>query len=153
MLEYIFTSRRYSTMRSSKEMLRNLGIAAALTGALGTAACSSSSSPESTSTPPSATASAKANCLTLDSLHLIGGSKSGGENAANTGECAAVSDPATLKVVGEIAAGQSFIIDCEATKPTSFKVETDGGVTGYTNLDGAALQQFNSGAFAAIPAC
>ncbi|HSW74382.1 MAG TPA: hypothetical protein VLG16_00785 [Candidatus Saccharimonadales bacterium] len=145
-------------MRSSKEILRNFGMAATLTCALGASACSNGHNHESKSTSPITSAMASPNCLTLDSFNLVGASKSDGEKAVNKGDCAAMYDVTSLKKVGEIASGAAFIIDCEAVEPMRFKTEVRleveaGGLKGYTALDGAALKQFNANEFTSIPNC
>lgn len=95
-------------------------------------------------------------CLSLTSLSLVGPSKSGGENAKNTGACADIYDPQTRKDIGAIAADGAFIIHCRDHKPEALMVEVETPeqhVTGYTNLDHSALRQAEQGQFAAIPDC
>ncbi len=143
-------------MRSSKELVTGLTLFGVVAAGLSTAACGTGTETgeqHSTAATHVATATVP-KCLALDSVNLISANKSGGENAKNTGDCAAVYDQATSRTIGEIASGEAFVIDCASTKPTAFKVETPEGITGFTNLDGLALLQSEHGAFAAnLAAC
>jgi len=81
-------------------------------------------------------------CGTLNNFNAFGPSKAGGENAVNIGACVEIYDPKTYQNIGQLAAGEVFVIRCEGgPKPLSYEISTSGNLlTGMVDLGGSAYQ-------------